>query len=149
MNIFTRFFRRDRTQIIRALRSFGQKSSVIGLLLCFASESCSKEETISIPDRLTGSEWTAWNDENTAVLKFASDTRCIYTELAGEEAVREVHYEYRYTKPDLYLASEDALPAKVHGTIEQADKKSIALQLYAEDGTVFFVAYKSVYFQSR
>lgn len=117
------------------------------LLLCFSSGSCSKEETISIPDRLTDSEWTAQSGESTVALKFISDTQCIYTELTGKEAVREVHYEYRYTKPALHLTSEDTPPAKVHGTIEQTDKKSIALRLYAEDGTVFFVAYKSVYFQ--
>ena len=127
--------------------SVSQKLLVSLTVFCFLLTACEKEDSISIPDRLTGSEWSASTDPGTAVLKFTSDTQCVYFETSDDDITKEIHYQYRYAKPDLVLSSEDDSSVEIRGSIEQKDSKCIVLQLSAEDGSPFFVAYKSVYFQ--
>ena len=103
------------------------------LLVCILSGSCSKQRTISIPNKLADTEWSMRTPEGKIVLKFTSETR----------------YEYEYRKPDLYLTSQDADKRKIYGNIEQKDPMCIELQLYDEEGTAFFWAGKSVYYQHQ
>lgn len=59
---------------LRAVKFFA-----FAVCVLFAA-SCSKERTISIPKRLTGSEWTMNGEAGIKVMKFLSDTECTLTE---------------------------------------------------------------------
>jgi len=121
------------------------------LLVCILSGSCSKQRTISIPNKLADTEWSMRTPEGKIVLKFTSETECVYSEPSGdgESGPKVTRYEYEYRKPDLYITSLDADKRKIYGNIEQKDPMCIELQLYDEEGTAFFWAGKSVYYQHQ
>ncbi len=107
--------------------------------MCFMCISCSKERTISIPKRLTGSEWTMNGEAGIKVMKFLSDTECTLT-----EEPRTFHYDYSYHKPDLTLTPRDPERVPLTGSIIRWDSQSIGMTLHAPDGEVVFHADKSL-----
>lgn len=112
--------------------------------MCLMCISCSKEPTISIPRRLTGSEWTMNAEAGNQVLKFLSDTECVLTEEPSQGESRTFHYDYSYRKPDLILTPREPERVVLTGSIIRWDSRSIGMTLYAPDGDVAFRAEKSV-----
>lgn len=106
--------------------------------------SCSKERTISIPKRLTGSEWTMNSEAGNKTLKFLSDTECTLTEEPPQGESRTFHYDYSYHKPDLTLTPRDPERVPLTGSIIRWDSQSIGMTLHAPDGEVVFHADKSL-----
>lgn len=106
--------------------------------------SCSKERTISIPKRLTGSEWTMNGEAGIKVMKFLSDTECTLTEEPPQGEPRTFHYDYSYHNPDLTLTPRDPERVPLTGSIIRWDSQSIGMTLHAPDGEVVFHADKSL-----
>lgn len=124
--------------------------NVVGIFIlttfCALTASCSKEETISIPKRLSGSEWSMWTEEYTAWLKFTSESQCVYSETTTDGITSEYHYSYTYEKPNLSLTPVDKDRELLSGYIEKASSKSIVMKIYTPSGKDFFEAWNSVLF---
>lgn len=114
------------------------------LIMCFMCISCSKDPSISIPKRLTGSEWTMNGEAGNKTLKFLSDTECTLTEEPPQGEPRSFHYDYSYHKPDLTLTPRDPERVPLTGSIFRWDSQSIGMTLHAPDGEVVFHADKSL-----
>lgn len=123
---------------LRAVKFFA-----FAVCVLFAA-SCSKERTISIPKRLTGSEWTMNGEAGSKTLKFLSDTECTLTEEPPQGEPRTFHYDYSYHKPDLTLTPRDPERVPLTGSIIRWDSQSIGMTLHAPDGEVVFHADKSL-----
>lgn len=120
---------------------------VILTTFCASFVGCTDEETISIPKHLSGGEWSMWTEEYTALLRFTTESQCVYKETAADDTTVEYNYTYKYEKPNLTLTPADTQREILTGYIEKEDSKSICMRLYTPDDKEFFVALQTIYFQ--
>ena len=120
--------------------------TIVLAAICTLAGSCDKEETISVPQNIAGTEWLQTTEEYTVKLTFDSDAQCTYSE-KNDDGITEYGYTYEYHKPNIKLTPKDSDREVLTGHIEQCDSHSIAMRLFRPDGQECFTAYRTTYWE--
>lgn len=115
-------------------------------MICTLAGSCDKEDTISVPQNIAGTEWQQTTEECTVKLTFDSDAQCTYSEKT-DDGITGYDYTYEYHKPNIKLTPKDSGREVLTGHIEQCDPRCIALRLFRPDGQECFTAYRTTYWE--
>lgn len=123
------------------------------LAICAGCE----KDSVSVPKKLSGSqwegrefpagEWTMGQGELPAVLKFTSESHCVYSVTGADGKTAEYEYTCSYRKPELTLTPVDAGRETLTGDIRKHDSMSIELNLYSKPDYLVFRAYQGKYFE--
>ncbi|WP_288844391.1 hypothetical protein [uncultured Alistipes sp.] len=116
------------------------------IMVCVLAISCDKEETISVPKNITGTDWQQTTEERVVKLTFNPDAQCVYSEKTND-GISEYNYAYEYHKPNIKLTPEDSEREVLTGRIEQSDSHSIVMRLFQPNGKECFTAYRTTYWK--